>query len=396
MNLSPDQERAVDSIGRWLRGSASPFYYLAGYAGTGKTTLAQHVAESVDGGVLFAAYTGKAAQAMIQRGVPNATTVHSLIYTPAGSHERVAELTAQLGQPNLPPEVRAVLMEELEHAREREGKPIYVLNQDSKLRWARLLILDECSMIDERIGQDLLSFGTKILVLGDPAQLPPVRGTGFFTDHQPDFLLERIHRQANDNPILRFATSARRGDRIEFQDLGAARKVRKDAFEWAMVRDHEQTLTGKNLSRRRLNRGFRREILQRDEPYPVVGDRIVCLRNNHERGLLNGQLGTVLAMRSEGDGLYIDATIEGRKYEFLPLLRWHFDLYRDANLEPPGRSRLAYEEFDWGFALTVHKSQGSEWDSVLICDDGFGAGETRRRWLYTAITRARSRLTILE
>ena len=66
-------------------------------------------------------------------------------------------------------------------------------------------------MVDEDLGRDLLSFGKPVLVLGDPAQLPPVKGGGFFTEAEPDVMLTEVHRQAADNPIIRavHATSAR-------------------------------------------------------------------------------------------------------------------------------------------------------------------------------------------
>ena len=70
-------------------------------------------------------------------------------------------------------------------------------------------MIDECSMVDEELGRDLLSFGKPILVLGDPAQLPPVKGGGFFTETAPDVMLTEIHRQAEGSAIIRASRAAR-------------------------------------------------------------------------------------------------------------------------------------------------------------------------------------------
>src|SRR5687767_2078640 len=148
---SPQQDGALLAVKTWLEDeNSSQVFRLFGYAGTGKTTLAKHFAESVDGLVLYAAFTGKAALVLRQKGC-YATTLHSLIYAPVGETP--------------------------------EGQPIFGLNPDSELSEAKLLIVDECSMVNEELGSDVLSFGVKVLVLGDPFQLPPVEGAGFFTSH---------------------------------------------------------------------------------------------------------------------------------------------------------------------------------------------------------------------
>ena len=70
-------------------------------------------------------------------------------------------------------------------------------------------------MVDEELGRDLLSFGKPVLVLGDPAQLPPVKGGGFFTEAEPDIMLTEVHRQAADNPIIRMSMVVREGGRLD-------------------------------------------------------------------------------------------------------------------------------------------------------------------------------------
>jgi exodeoxyribonuclease-5 len=179
MKFSPQQDEALKAVSRWLKDGRTPVFRLFGYAGTGKTTLARYFAEHVDGEVLFAAFTGKAAQVLRARGAKNARTIHSLIYRPKGEEEVSDEETGKT-----------------------TVSPLFSLNRQSPLAQAALIIIDECSMVDEALGRDLMSFGTPILVLGDPGQLPPISGGGFFTEHEPDILLTEIHRQARDNPII--------------------------------------------------------------------------------------------------------------------------------------------------------------------------------------------------
>ncbi|MEO2040180.1 MAG: ATP-dependent RecD-like DNA helicase, partial [Martelella sp.] len=171
MEFSPQQDEALQAVARWLKEGRAPVFRLFGFAGTGKTTLARYFAEHVDGEVLFAAFTGKAAQVLRSRGATNARTIHSLIYRPKGEE-----------------------MIEDEETGKTSVSPMFTLNRQSPLAKAALIIIDECSMVDEKLGQDLVSFGTPVLVLGDPGQLPPVSGGGYFTNHEPDYLLTEIHR----------------------------------------------------------------------------------------------------------------------------------------------------------------------------------------------------------
>jgi exodeoxyribonuclease-5 len=178
MLWSPQQDAALAAVARWLKAGEPRVFRLFGYAGTGKTTLARHIAESAGGDVAFAAFTGKAAHVMRGKGCKGATTIHSLIYRTRG---------------------------------EDENGPTFTLNDDSAAGKSALIVIDECSMVDEEIGRDLLSFGKPVLVLGDPAQLPPIAGGGFFTSAEPDVMLTEVHRQAFDDPIIRMSMIVREG-----------------------------------------------------------------------------------------------------------------------------------------------------------------------------------------
>src|SRR5262249_39118860 len=135
----------------------------------------------------------------------------------------------------------------------------------------------------------LMSFGVKILVLGDPAQLPPVAGCGFFINAKPNAMLTEIHRQARDNPIIVMSMKVRAGERLTFGNYGSSRVTQLSDLENEEVVSAEQVLVGTNRTRLCGNQFFR-ELFERSSPYPEKGDRLICLRNRHDRGLLNGSL----------------------------------------------------------------------------------------------------------
>ena len=204
MEWSPQQDEALKQVAAWLKRGTPQVFRLFGFAGTGKTTLARHFAEGIDGEVAFGAYTGKAAHVLRQKGCADAATIHSLIYRPK--------------------------------AMEDEEAPLFTINRESAASKADLIVIDECSMVDEELGRDLLSFGVRVLVLGDPAQLPPVKGGGFFTEHEPDAMLTEVHRQARDNPIIRLSMEIREGaERLAVGDYGDSRVIRRADIERRMM-----------------------------------------------------------------------------------------------------------------------------------------------------------------
>ena len=357
-----EQANAIDKVGRWLRKGEPQVFRLFGYAGVGKTTLARHVAEGADGETAFAAFTGKAAMVMRAAGCAGATTIHGLIY-------RATEGA--------------------------DGTPNFNLNEDGPAAKAGLIVIDECSMVDEELARDLLSFGRPILVLGDPFQLPPVKGGGYFTDAPPDVMLTEIHRQAADNPIIRLSETVRSGGELGEGDHGAARVIRRAAVEQAEVLGADQVLVGTNRTRRAYN-GRIRQLNGHGEPLPVAGDRLVCLRNDRTKGLINGGLWRVEAlvgMRKDFVRMTLRPEDEGGRASVkVAVLRQFFD-GTESELAYPLRRES--DEFDYGYALTVHKAQGSQWDHVILFDESFAFREHRARWLYTGLTRASKRLTVV-
>lgn len=395
MNWSPQQVKALDAAHRWLNEGSSQIFRLWGFAGTGKTTLARHLAQGVDGKVLFAAYTGKAALVMQQAGCGGATTLHRLIYCPMEKNkDRLRDLEQELADLERAGGDAVRLRREVAEERKRVRRPSFELNPDSPLRDAALLIVDEASMVDQRMGDDILSFRTPVLVLGDPFQLPPVMSSGYFTGAEPDVCLTEIHRQARDNPIIALATGVREGRGLEFGRYGESEVLRIRDFRRSAVHPNAQILVGRNETRKRAN-AARREERGYPAGLPIPGDRLVCLRNNHDIGLLNGSIWTVTKIvETEPESEFLDLVVAddydgGRRLGVLV----HAGPFRGG--EVPVWTRRDAEEFDYGYALTVHKAQGSQWSEVLIVDESYCFRQDAPRHLYTAITRAQDKVTVV-
>ncbi len=365
--FSPAQDTALKRVADWLKakpGSRAPVFRLFGYAGTGKTTLAKHIAEGVDGKVLFAAFTGKAAQVMRNKGCTGASTIHSLIY-------RTRENNAET--------------------------PTFELFDDAPASKAKLIVIDECSMVDAELGRDLKSFGVPLLVLGDPAQLPPVQnGGGYFTEAPPDAMLTDVHRQALGDPIIKLSMDIRAGLRLTPGEYGETQVVTRDELDPQRVLDADQVLVGRNATRRAYNQRLR-ERRGIDDKMPVAGDKLVCLRNNKRKGLFNGGLWTIKERPRPRRSilrmhLKPDEEEAGDRVVKVSVRPECFSGGIEA-LEWPQRKK--YDEFDFGYVLTVHKAQGSQWDDVVLFDKSFAFPDSRDRWLYTGVTRAAKRLTVV-
>jgi len=359
---SREQAAAIDTVGRWLKAGEPQVFRLFGYAGVGKTTLARHVAEGAAGGTVFAAFTGKAALVMRGKGCAGATTIHALIY-------RASEGA--------------------------EGAPTFTLNEDGPASRAGLIVIDECSMVDGELARDLLSFGKPILVLGDPFQLPPVKGGGYFTESAPDVMLTEIHRQAADDPITRLSEIVRTGGELKEGAYGETRVIRRAGIDAAQVLAADQVLVGVNRTRRAYNQRIR-DLSGFKEPLPVAGDRLVCLRNDRTKGLINGGLWRVEAlggMQKDFVKMTLRPEDEGARASVKVAVLKQFFEGTEGDLAWPLRRES--DEFDFGYALTVHKAQGSQWDDVMLFDESFAFREHRARWLYTGLTRAARRLTVV-
>jgi exodeoxyribonuclease-5 len=269
----------------------------------------------------------------------------------------------------------------------------------------QLLVIDECSMVDEQIGADLLSFDIPILVLGDPFQLPPVEGAGFFTKGKPDYMLTEVHRQAEGGEIIRLATAVREGyyKPMAYQGPEVTIVRKRDASHF--VYDSDIVICGMNKSRHAYNNLIRKRhgFLS---PYPGAAEKVIGTRNGGE--CVNGVIylvnsAKVLRKKDATGHPLVEMSISeplpgetGRGFETTV----HGGLFAGMSvgeiLATAGKDAL-YEtsEMAFGYAITCHKAQGSAWDSVTVFDESPAFKEHRDRWLYTAVTRAAKKLTLV-
>lgn len=377
---SPQQRDALQRAADWHKGGNEQVFRLFGFAGTGKTTIARYLAEQIEDKAVFAAYTGKASIVMQKSGCDGASTIHSLIYAPKQD--------------------------------QNTGEVLFSLDDKSPLVDSGLAIIDECSMVGDEIGKDLLSFNKPVLVLGDPAQLPPVKNRngdrtkasgGFFTDHDPDVMLTEIHRQAEGNPIIQLATTVREGGKLELGRYGDSMVVDM-AYIRAnpnVVTDADQVLVGKNLTRHNYNRRLR-ALADLDgadvSAYPVTGDRLVCLKNDRPTNIFNGGLFTVTRAAKPVDAYSIAMSVQSIDFPdraaFEVVCRR--ECFEGVLEDVHWKERMGFQEFAYGYALTVHKAQGSQWAETVLFDESYVFRQDRASHLYTGITRAAERVTIVQ
>jgi exodeoxyribonuclease-5 len=351
--FSEDQREAMELINAFIE---APFvnrqyFTLFGLAGTGKTFLLARLTERYPG-LTLTAFTGKAASVLRTRVACKVTTLHSVIY-----------------------DFKGLVDDEFD---ENKKNPIFTPKGDPLPGY--VILVDECSMLGARIAQDLLDTGARVVACGDPGQLPPVRDRQFFTTG--DYTLHEVHRQAWDSPIVRQAHNVRSSGRYE---AGADERFRVISFaEPAELLGHDVILCWRNRTRQWLN-ARKRSLLQLDPRKLAAGEPIMCLKNDHRLGVYNGAVYSVVALEDEtlyltddsGNPICVPrATIEG------------FDLGFEAN-----RYDDEFLPFAVCYASTVHKSQGSEYGSVLLFDEYVGEGW--RSFTYTGITRAINRCTVV-
>lgn len=363
VEMTPAQQSAVEAIRNWHQDTrGSKVFTLFGYAGTGKTTVVAKAVSEMGLRAVYAAYTGKAASVMRAQGIP-AQTIHSMIYHAVKSH--------------LTQDVR------------------FEWNPDSVASCADLIVIDECSMVGDKVARDLLRYGKKVLALGDPAQLPPVKDGGYFSKFTPDLQLTDVHRQAEDSPVLKLATAARLGENIPYGKHGTSEVVGARDLDddiWSA----DQVLVGTNRSRSSLNRRAR-NFFGMGGPYPQLGEKVICLRNNYRFNMMNGEMFIVVSCAElPGNCLRMDLVREDGGGETLTGVLCRADCFTgptsEAALVSAVYSHLV--QMDYGYAITVHKSQGSQWKNVVLFDESRFFREDSQKWLYTGITRASERITI--
>lgn len=357
--IGSEGERAVAAAEAWLKGRGKQVFRIDGPAGTGKSTLAMAIAARVNGTTCFAAFSGKAASVLRRKGCADATTIHNLIYTPALDKQK--QLT-------------------------------FILNEQSRLTTAALAIIDECSMVDSRLGRDLQSFNRPILVLGDSAQLPPIDGRGFFAG-KPDILLAEIHRQEANSPVIKLATKVREGKSLAIEDFGDSFVRRKLDVDIDTFLRADQILVGTNETKHRINVRIR-ELRGLPPGQPQPNEKLVCLKNNASKGIFNGEIYFVTEITETFDNIMrmkVRSETGDRSDISVNVPR---EFFEEDNPKLPEKLVKHVDQFAFAYALTVHKAQGSEWPSVVLYDESKTFGEHQANWLYTGITRASESIKI--
>jgi len=409
IQLSEEQQIALETImDKLIRsGIGQPFYKrkpfsfrVGGYAGTGKTHLLSELRNEIYTlnkrlSVGFATFTGKAASVLKHKlndanSVYNTDyvgTIHGMIYRAETKYDKRLKTYVVVGWKRIP-------YDEFFHD---------------------IIIIDEGSMVSKQIWDDLTKFGRPIIVVGDHGQLPPVSEKAFSLMHRPNFILNKIHRQAEDNPIIQLSAFIRKNGYIPnhiwspgvFKVPWEHEKTQKI---WHSLEHDEKliVLCGFNSTRCGLNKNIREKLKYKKKlPYP--GERIVCLRNNHTIKIMNGQIGTLLWMMTEDKDVYrftLQVDQEEDPYESMAHISTFGQVtYTTYSDEPHIRIAQKYAKekgyeldyYDYGYCISVHKSQGSEWDKVILFEQRtkFWDDEYYKRWLYTGVTRAKEKLMVI-
>ena len=419
MSFTPSdaQKRAVETIKHWFRSEtdAKQVFRLFGYAGTGKSTVLkfalqelrinEHKSNKETGectpGVVTATFTGKAALVLRRKGTP-ARTIHSLIYSVVEATENEIEVakkeidTAEikaLGLSGFDRIAADAAIEAMRQALSAMKKPRFALNPQSDAAMCQLIVLDEVSMVGEEMAKDLMSFGKPILVLGDPGQLPPIRGEGAFTQATPDVMLTEIHRQAQESAIIRLATMARNGEFIPFGSYDAhVAKLPKSSVTPAQMLRGGQVICGMNATRLQLNNQMRESAGLLDGAIPKgVSEKIICLKNQNELGLINGMFLTLDDVKDEDancftatvtddEGNIVGKTGKAKKPPRHRIYKGHFLDHFEFDKSRHDRDwkiKKPLIEATYGWAITCHKSQGSQWENDRRLGRRFGPDRGR-------------------
>jgi exodeoxyribonuclease-5 len=412
--LTSQQSQAVENILNLCKECSfnmpqyyrEPFIYrVGGYAGTGKTYMLTHLRKELNTNwknlsVAFVTFTGKASSVLKTKledsnsvfGQDYIGTIHSLIYKPLTLYDKVLKCHVIVGW-------------EL-----KDAEDVYY----------DLIIIDEGSMVSRDIWKDLLEIGKPILIVGDHGQLPPVDpNIGFNLMTNPDFELTEIRRQALDSPIIWLSKHIRERGYIPFNTVFSPdvfkiswnHQKSKDIWNSLEIDSELITLCAFNQTRQQLNEDVRNRLnYTNSTPYP--GERIVCLKNNRETKLMNGQIGTVLLMMPEIKNAYrLTVDVDGvedpiecfvHNICFGQVTYTMYDRTKGSETQKMYKYAIkkkypGVDYFDYGYCISVHKSQGSEWNKVVLFeqrtkrwDDDYYA-----RWLYTAVTRAKEKLCII-
>lgn len=361
---------------------------VSGGPGTGKTTMIRQAIESLglrNDQVMYMAYMGKAVNVMRANGLP-AKTIHSSIY----NYEKQYAYDSEGNK-----------------MRDYKGRYIYKPVFE-KVGWLpnriKLIVLDEAGMVPDNMLDDILSYGIPVIAVGDKDQLPPVFGSSRLFI-KPHVVLKMIMRQAKGSPIIELAHAIRDGKPIYNGKWGRGCYVVDDSYlkKKSIYKNSDMIICGKNKTRESINSYVRSKILGIDSEFPVIGDKIVCRKNNWN--LVVGD--TPLTNGTFGEITYIDKSsfnVKKMNIDFLPdfLDDCFYDIPMDMTYlfsSPEDRAQKSFYSngnlFEYAYALTCQLSQGSQYENVVVVEEQIGSDEYHRRWLYTAVTRASKQLVLI-
>ena len=357
---------------RWLR-----------LTGTGKSTLVKFIVSALNidpEDVCYVAYTGKASLVLKEKGCPNAMTAHRLLYQ------------------SFP---------------KKDGTFFHKVKRPLDHNY-KLIVVDEISMLPQQMWELLLTHHIHVIALGDPGQLPPIGDdNGILAD--PHIFLDEIMRQAQESEIIRLTMDIREGKPLELYKGSEIQIIDMKDFEEGMYLWADQVLCAKNETRRYINAKMREYTLGTTSPEPLVGDKLICLRNEWEccndpgDSLVNGSIGYINNIKHfhsywVPNGLIVDFTPEGCEYGPDTFSNLSIDHKLLTTGEPLVNNKnfsrfpkqFKPKEFDYGYCITTWKAQGSEYDKILVFEENFPYNaEEHAKFLYTAATRAKDRLVIV-
>lgn len=396
MELNKGQYAAVKQFVHWYKVPKSrtrPWFEISGAAGTGKTTTVMYAINELGinmTDVLFVAFVGKAALQLRLSGVPG-RTFHSVMYTIKKKVKKVDGIPVYVNGH----QVYEEYFEKVEHL------PSNI----------KLIVLDESGMVSSEHGTDILSFGIPLLALGDLRQLPPVFGKGLFLQ-KPDAILTEIMRQGKDSPIIYLSQLATHGFRIPYGTYGSEKEcivIHRDELTDEHLQKANLVICATNTTRDVINWYIRKNIFNIDSATIEVGDKLICRKNYWDTSLggqyqdislVNGMIGyvtdTYKVPTSKGN-MSIDFRPEFSNYEKfsnLPINR-RYILSDYATRHAMFSKYDTNTIFELGYCSTCHLAQGSQYDYVLVYNEVFTDSDYQRRWLYTAITRAKKGVIIV-
>lgn len=397
IELTDEQIFLTLDLEHWFHSNDSKqTYEISGPSGSGKTTVIKYVIEKLGlkyDNVLFVAMAGKAANQMALHGLP-AKTIHSAIY------DYIEEYLYD---------------EHGRFIRYSNGKPKkthkFVL-KDKLPKKIKLIVVDEGSMVGERLAKDLMSFGIPMIILGDLNQLPPVMDTQFFLNN-PDFRLTKIMRQHEGNPIIYLSQRILHDEPLNYGLYRESAVIRKSDLDLLNFKNTDITLVGTNKLKDRINDLYRQNVKHyTDLEKPHVGEKVICTKNNWNMEvnglfLTNGTSGYISDVdKFTYDKFSINISMVpdfAPKSEFRDLDIDYINLNRiDLNsLSEKDKVAYSYREkilnkIEYAYAISVHRSQGSEYDRVLFMDENVFPKDTQKKLEYTAITRAKKQIIIVK